>query len=186
MTGAVVTTPAPLSARAPVRLLVRFLPLLVAAAVFGVGASMIDGSAVGALRDDSMYLELAKALATGNGYRWLNLPGMPAATHFPPGYPAVLAVLWLMAPSFPANVVLFKLANTVFATLSAVCLARFVRQRFDLGEVASPLFALAATLAVPMLTLATQVMSEPLFLLGVVTTLLLAEEIGRASCRERV
>ena len=177
MTGAVVTTPAPLSARAPARLLVRLLPLIAAAAVFGVGAFMIDGWAVGALRDDSMYLELAKALATGHGYRWLNLPGTPAATHFPPGYPAILAVLWMVAPSFPANVVLFKLANVVFATLSAVCLARLVRRRFEMGEIASQLFALAAVLAVPMLTLATQVMSEPLFLLGVLATLLVAEAV---------
>ena len=177
MTGAVVTTPAPLSARAPARLLVRFLPLLAAAVVFGVGAFMIDGWAVGALRDDSMYLELAKALATGHGYRWLNLPGAPAATHFPPAYPAVLALLWTVAPSFPANVLLFKLANTVFATLSAVSLARFVRRRFEMGEVGAQLFALAAALAVPMLTLATQVMSEPLFLLGLVTTLLVAEAV---------
>lgn len=177
MTGAVVTTPAPLSARAPVRLLARYLPLLAAAAVFAVGALMIDGSAVGALRDDSMYLELAKALATGHGYRWLNLPGAPAATHFPPGYPAVLALLWRMAPNFPANVVLFKLANTVFATLSALFLARFVRRRFDMSELAAPLFALAAVLAVPVMTLATQVMSEPLFLLGLVATVLVAEDV---------
>ena len=178
MTGAVVTTPAPLSARSPARVVVRFLPLLAAAAVFAVGVFMIDGWAVGALRDDSMYLELAKALATGHGYRWLNLPGAPAATHFPPGYPAVLAMLWMVAPSFPANVVLFKLANTVFAALAAVGVARFVRRRFGMGEIAAQLFALAAVLAVPMLTLATQVMSEPLFLLGLVTTLLVAEAVN--------
>jgi len=177
VTGAVVTTPAPLSARAPLRLVIRLLPLLAAATVFGVGASMIDGWAVGALRDDSMYLELAKALATGHGYHWLNLPGAPAATHFPPGYPAVLALLWMVAPNFPANVVLFKLANTLFATLSAVCLTRFVRRRFEMSEVAAPLFAVAAILAVPMLTLATQVMSEPLFLLALITTLLVAEDV---------
>lgn len=177
MTGAVVTTPAPLSARAPLRLVIRFLPLVAAATVFGVGAWMIDGWAVGALRDDSMYLELAKSLATGHGYRWLNLPGTPAATHFPPGYPVVLALLWMVAPSFPANVVLFKLANTLFATLSAVCIARFVRRRFAWSEIAAPVFAVAAVLAVPLLTLATQVMSEPLFLLALIITLLVAEDV---------
>ncbi|HKN68407.1 MAG TPA: hypothetical protein VJW73_19115 [Gemmatimonadaceae bacterium] len=178
MTGAVVTTPAPLATRSPVQLLVRLLPLLTAAAVFGMGLSMIDGSAVGALRDDSMYLELAKALATGHGYRWLNLPGSPAATHFPPGYPTVLALLWMLAPSFPANVVLFKLVNTLFATLTAVCMARLVRRRFDMSDVAAHLFAAVAVLAIPVLTLATQVMSEPLFLLCVVGTLLVAENVA--------
>ena len=176
MTGAVVTIPRPLSARSPARVLLRYLPLLAAAAVFAIGATMIDGPAVGALRDDSMYVELAKALATGQGYHWLNLPGAPAATHFPPGYPAVLALLWMVAPGFPANVVLFKLANTVFAALSAVRLARFVRRRFALSEVGAQLFALAAIVAVPMLTLATQVMSEPLFLLALLATLTVAED----------
>jgi hypothetical protein len=177
VTGAVVTTPASLSARSPAQLLVRWLPLFTAAAVFGMGLSMIDGSAVGALRDDSMYLELAKALATGHGYRWLNLPGSPAATHFPPGYPTVLALLWMVAPSFPANVVLFKLANTLFATLAAVAISRLVRRRFELGDVPAHLFAAAAVLAIPVLTLATQVMSEPLFLLCLVATLLVAEDV---------
>ena len=177
MTGAVVTIPAPLATRSPLHVLLRLLPLLAATAVFGMGLSMIDGSAVGALRDDSMYLELAKALATGHGYRWLNLPGSPAATHFPPGYPAVLALLWMAAPSFPANVVLFKLANTLFATLAAVCMARLVRRRFAMSDVAAHLFAVAAVLAIPVLTLATQVMSEPLFLLCLVATLLVAEDV---------
>ena len=177
MTGAVVTVPAPLSARSPARVLVRYLPLLAAAAVFAIGATMIDGQAVGALRDDSMYVELAKALATGQGYRWLNLPGAPAATHFPPGYPAVLALLWMVAPGFPANVLLFKLANTLFAALSSVCMARFVKRRFAVSDVGAQLFALAAILAVPMLTLATQVMSEPLFLLALVATLTYAEDV---------
>ena len=42
---------------------------------------------VGAFQDDAMYTVLAKSLAEGKGYRFLNLPGEPNATHFPPGYP---------------------------------------------------------------------------------------------------
>src|ERR1051325_3241314 len=85
------------------------MTLLVGAAVLAVGVALVDGLPVGVTNDDGMYVILAKSLATGHGYRWLNLPGAPAATHFPPGYPAMLALLWLIAPRLPANVVLLKL-----------------------------------------------------------------------------
>jgi hypothetical protein len=96
------------------------LPAFVGAAVFIVGALIVDGLPVGVTHDDSMYVVLAKSLATGHGYRWLNIPGAPPATHYPPGYPAVLALLWLMFPTFPASVVAFKLANAAFMGLAAV------------------------------------------------------------------
>ena len=157
--------------------LARVLPWLAGAIVFGVGASAVDGQPLGVLRDDAMYVLLAKSIATGHGYRWLNLPGTPAAIHFPPGYPAFLAVLWWMAPAFPANVVLFKLANSLLAGLSAVGVARFVRSRFGTSELAAQGIALAGLLPVPMVSLATQVLSEPLFFAVAVVTLLRAERV---------
>ena len=99
------------------------MTLLVGAAVLAVGAALVDGLPVGVTNDDGMYVILAKSLATGHGYRWLNLPGTPAATHFPPGYPAVLALIWLLAPSFSANVILFKLANASFMAVAAAAIA---------------------------------------------------------------
>ena len=56
-----------------------------------VGVAVTDNYHVGVFHDDSMYVILARSLATGEGYRYLNLPGAPEATHFPPGYPALLA-----------------------------------------------------------------------------------------------
>jgi hypothetical protein len=155
----------------------KLLPWLACLVVFAVGALAIDGQPVGVLRDDSMYVQLAKSLATGHGYRWLNLPGTPAATHFPPGYPAVLAFLWRVAPDFPANVLLFKLANTLFAATAAFGVGLLVRSRFGSSTLGAQLFAVAAMVAIPMLTLTTQVMSEPLFLAMLVLTLLLAERV---------
>ena len=157
--------------------LARALPWLAGVVVFAVGAFAVDGQPVGVLRDDAMYVLLAKSLANGHGYRWLNLPGTPAAIHFPPGYPVLLAVLWWIAPAFPANIVLFKLANSLLAGLSAVGIARFVRSRLETSEWAAQSIALAAMLPVPMLSLATQVLSEPLFFVLVVSTLLLAERV---------
>jgi hypothetical protein len=48
----------------------------------------------GADYDSGIYLDLARSLATGHGYRHLLLPGAPHGVHFPPLYPAVLAP-WL-------------------------------------------------------------------------------------------
>ena len=153
------------------------MTLLVGAAVLVVGIALVDGLPVGATNDDGMYVILAKSLATGHGYRWLNLPGTPAATHFPPGYPLVLALLWLMAPVFPANVILFKLANALFMAVAAAATFSLARRRLEMSDAAAAAVTLGATLGIPMLTLSTIVMSEALFLALLVPALILAERI---------
>ena len=177
MTSATAPVAAIPADRATQASLSRFFPLLAGIVVFAVGALIVDGQPVGAIRDDSMYVLLAKALATGQGYRWLHLPGTPAAIHFPPGYPAVLALLWTLFPGFPGNVIVFKLANALFAALAAIGVARLVRTRFEMSEMSAQAIAIAALLASPVLTLVARVMSEPLFLALLVPTLILAETI---------
>ena len=84
---------------------------LVGALAVAAGVAAIDLRPVGVLHDDAMYVILARSLATGQGFRYLNLPGSPPATHFPPGYPALLAVISWFTPSFPANIAAFKLVK---------------------------------------------------------------------------
>jgi hypothetical protein len=43
----------------------------------------------------------AKSLATGEGYRQVNLPWRPLATKYPPIYPLYLAIAWRLEPRFP-------------------------------------------------------------------------------------
>lgn len=150
--------------------------------VLMLAARAVTPYPVGAVPDEAVYVVLGKALATGQGYRYLNLPGAPAATHFPPGYPALLALLWRAVPSFPANVLLFKLVNAVLVAVAAVGVARWVRQRFDFSPVAAGAFAVVSTAAVPMLVLSALVMSEPCFLALLLPALLVAERAtdGRA------
>ncbi len=160
-------------------------PLLAGIIVLVVGVALIDAVPIGGIFDDAAYVILAKSIATGQGFRWLNVPGAPAATHFPPGYPVVLAALWKILPRFPANVLLFKVANAVFLSVAAAGVAVFARRRLGFSPIASLVLTLAGTLAVPMLFLSTQVLSEPLFLALLVPTLLFAERVvegdGRAS-----
>ena len=91
----------------------RLLPVLVTAFAVAVALWASSPYAVGVFHDDGVYTILGKSIATGQGYRFLHLPGAPAATHYPPGYPLLLALLWKIAPSFPENVPVFLFANAV-------------------------------------------------------------------------
>ncbi|MEP6989660.1 MAG: hypothetical protein ABJA80_01930 [bacterium] len=128
-----------------------------------IGVVAMDRSPVGAAVDDAMYVILAKSLATGQGYRSLNLPGQPQNTHFPPGYPAVLSVLWRAAPAFPANLIVFRLFNILCIAVAAVATARFVASRGVRGGWAFGIGAVTAV-SVPLLVLGGLLLSEPLFI----------------------
>jgi hypothetical protein len=130
---------------------------------------------VGVFQDDGLYVILAKSLATGEGYRFLNLPGAPNATHYPPGYPAFLAVLWKLYPDFPGNVTLFKFANAALIGLATALVCRFAMTRMALGSGAALAAAILFTACTPVLLLSVMVMSEPLFLAVLLASLLLAE-----------
>jgi hypothetical protein len=146
------------------QLLRAFAPLLAAALVCAVAASLVAPYPVGIFHDDGVYLVLAKALASGNGYRYLHLPGAPLATHYPPGYPLLLALLWTLAPHFPSNLTIILLANAALLGLVAWGSARYLIDRLEWPSLAATAFALVATLSLPLIQLATLVMSEVLFL----------------------
>ena len=44
--------------------------------------------------DGAGYAVLAESLASGRGYREIDIPDAPRHAHFPPGYPLTLAALW--------------------------------------------------------------------------------------------
>jgi hypothetical protein len=121
----------------------RVLPVVLLGLVMLVAVLTITPWPVGAFQDDAIYTILAKALATGEGYRMINLPGSPHATHYPPGYPFFLSLLWRLSPSFPDNIVLFKFANAVWLSLAALGCWAFARIR--LGWAPLPAAAAAAS-----------------------------------------
>lgn len=153
----------------------RLVPWLVALAAFAAAVAAIEPWPVGVFQDDGIYVVLAKALATGEGYRYLNMPGAPNATHYPPLYPALLALLWKAFPSFPENVTLFKFANAAMLGGAAALYLRFARERLALGTVAAALAVVAFTACAPVVLLTVMVLSEPMFLLGLAGTLLVCE-----------
>jgi len=62
-----------------------WLPRLIGALTLVAGVHAIEPLPVGVFYADAQYMILAKSLVTGQGYRFLNLPGAPFGTHFPPG-----------------------------------------------------------------------------------------------------
>jgi len=83
----------------------------------------------GTYHDDAIYVATAKALAEGRGYRLINLPAAPLQTKYPVLYPALLALIWKLWPSFPDNLwamqALSLLAGGALTGLSYLYLVRF-------------------------------------------------------------
>jgi hypothetical protein len=141
----------------------RLVPLALMVAVLLVAILSITPWPVGAYEDDAIYTLLARSLASGEGYRMINLPDAPHATHYPPGYPFVLSLLWRIWPEFPDNVVVFKFANAVLLAVGAFGLYWFARARLAWPVLAAAAVAAIGTASITMLQLAGLVLSEPLF-----------------------
>ena len=152
-------------------------------AVAAVVALNLTRSLVGVFYDDGVYLALAKSLAEGHGYRLLYLPGTPGAVHYPFLYPAFLAALWRLAPAFPANVALFKAANAVLLGLFAALLVLYLRSRAAQPAWRIALFVVAVATALPLVTVATVLFAEPLFLVFAVAACWAADAARAAPAR---
>src|SRR5207247_392209 len=140
----------------------RWLPWVVAALTLAAAIHAIEPLPVGVFYDDAQYVILAKSLATGHGYRFLNLPGAPLATHFPPGYPAFLALLWRISPIFPENVALFKFANALLLALAAQLAYRYATRTLAMPRGLAVAATIAGAATIPSLVLSSAIMSEPL------------------------
>ena len=147
----------------------------VAIVVLAVALLTIGPWPVGVFYDDGIYLILGKSLATGEGLRYLNLPGHPAATHYPPGYPVLLALLWKIAPTFPANVGLFKITNAILLATGCAGLAHYAISRMKLHPIVAAVTVVAFGIAIPVLSMSGVLFSEPLFLALLGPTLLVSE-----------
>ena len=153
----------------------RLTGLIVASIALTITLVALPNWPVGVFQDDAIYVALGKALASGQGYRYVNLPGAPYATHYPPGYPLVLAMLWRLAPQFPQNVAAFTFANAAFLALAAYGSFRFTRDRLGVGALGAGIVAVAGTATVPALSVGVFVLSEPMFMAALFPTLILAE-----------
>ncbi len=123
--------------------------------------------------DDAQYLVLAKSLAAGRGYRLIASPDAPVST-YAPGYPALLAPIWWLKPTFPDGVVFFKIVSVIAALLTIPFLYRFLKDCKGLERGAAGLIVLMTALS-PLTVYYTSrlVMTEPTYILFSVFALLL-------------
>ena len=136
---------------------------LAALAVLSVGLWAIGAAPAGVFYDDGIYLTLGRALSLGEGFRYLNLPGAPAAIHYPPGYPTLLAICWWLGGDLPQVLLLAKVLNAALMAASAGGLVWLL----SVARASAPLAAVgfvAGALAVPVLAVSTIPFSEPMFL----------------------
>ena len=157
----------------------RVVPLLLAALATAVVVMSIQSFPVGVFQDDGIYTVLAKSLATGQGYRYLQMPDAPNATHYPPLYPLFLAGLWKLFPAFPANVAVFKFANAAFIGLTAVMAWVFARRWVGMAPWPAAITVGAFAAGTPMVFLSVMVLSEPLFLAALFPVLMAGERAAR-------
>src|SRR6185503_2082335 len=162
----------------------RAAPVLAIVLAVAAAFNAIDALPVGVFYDDALYTILGKAIASGEGYRYLNIPGTPPATHYPPGYPLLLAMLWRISSGFPENVVLFKSVNALLVGVVAYFTYRFARVRLDSAAWLAAAAAVIATAGIPLLVLSSAVMSEVFFLALLLPWLIAAERsVHRADAR---
>lgn len=152
-------------------------------AAAAVAAALMPHALVGVFYDDGIYAALARSLAEGHGYRLLYLPGAPAAVHYPPLYPAFLALLWRVWPSFPDNVVLFRAANALLLGVFAGGFAAYLARRRALPAPAAALLVAVGATAVPLLSVVTVLFAEPLFLVLALGAWWLADAAAEAEGR---
>lgn len=164
----------------------KLIATILAAVVLVAGYWWMVGGVCGIYHDDAVYVSTAKALAEGQGYRLINLPGAPLQTKYPILYPAILAIIWKLWPSFPNNLVAMQalslLAGGAVAGLAYLYLVRF--GYFTRG-VALGAGLLCAT-SINYLYFSTLTLSEMPFALLLLAALWALEEQVRAPKRSKI
>lgn len=132
---------------------------------------------IGAFQDDATYIVLAQSIVRGDAYGLINVPGAPASTQFPFGFPLLLAPwVWL----FPDNLDVLRLVSLLATCVNAALL--FWGWRY-FSQKRSHWWALAVTglyvLAPLVVDHSRMVMSEPIFLTFCLLALMLAEQAAR-------
>jgi hypothetical protein len=156
--------------------------LAAAAATLAVGLLTLNQALVGVFYDDGLYAGLATALASGLGYVHPNLPGMPAAVHYPPLYPVVLAPFFGVL-SVNGAALAGKLLNALLGTAAAGLIAWHATKTEMLGSSAprwlAPVIVAAAAVAIPVLATQTVLFAEPLFAVLLAILIVLADRVER-------
>jgi len=152
--------------------------LVVTGVALAVGALALNRQLIGVFYDDGLYAGIAIALARGMGYVHPHLPGAPAAVHYPPLWPVLLAPLFAVFP-VDAAALLGKILNLLLAAAGAGLIAWHAARTRLLGDDAPPWLAPvlvgAAAITIPVLAIQAVLFSEPLFGVLLVVAVILTD-----------
>ena len=166
------------SAIAPVILVILII------LIFLVYSSVLSPRSFGYYNDDAIYLSTAKALATGHGYRLIDLPYVPAQTKYPPLFPFLLSLIWRLRPDFPANLTALMMVSVSASLLTAAFTWVYMtRYRYTTGWWALVIVGLAA-INLNTVEFSVGVFSEMVYTMFAVVALVLAEhyeEVDRST-----
>jgi len=139
----------------------------------------------GMMLDDAWYLVLAKSLATGQGYTLINSPTPGIVPIYPPAFPFLLSLLYRLFPQFPENLWLLKSLSVVAMFGAGLAIYSYFTRERNLTPILALSIAAASVFCPSLVFLATSaVMSECLFLLCLVLTVMLIERGVRHGLQE--
>ncbi|HZE93656.1 MAG TPA: hypothetical protein VEZ49_03035 [Gemmatimonadales bacterium] len=142
--------------------------LITGVATLVVGIATLNRALVGVFYDDGLYAGLATALASGLGYVHPNLPGMPppAAVHYPPLYPVVLAPFFGLM-SVGGAALAGKILNALLSAAAAGLIVWHATRTEILGlgvrRWVPAAVVFGAAVAIPVLATQSVLFAEPLF-----------------------
>ncbi|MDO8680603.1 MAG: hypothetical protein Q7R30_18965 [Acidobacteriota bacterium] len=159
---------------------------VIAVAVTAIYALRIDPVA-GLIVDDAWYIVLAKAIAQGDGYRLISSATAQILPAFPPGFPAILSVVFRASPEYPGNLWLLKSVSIVaMLGVGLVTYRYLVRYRSARPPLAAAV-AISTVLSPALVFLATStVMAECVFTLAQLGVVLVIERAARAESAPRM
>jgi len=155
--------------------ILAFLLLLIPSAQFAWRNR--DMPNFGYLHDDALFFVTAQGIAQGHGYRISSLPETPYQTKYPPLYPAYLALIWKLNPSFPGNLATATLLSWPWLALCLV-LALALYQQYGFPIKRALLLTALLGLSPYMVLFGGMLLSEIFFTCFVLTALLLARRGG--------
>ena len=139
--------------------------LLLAVAALGVGVAVWRPLPPGVWHDDGVYLLLGRSLAAGEGLRYVGVPGDLPAPKFPPVYPAVVALAWLLGGDAGGAAAAAVAMNVLFLAAAVGLVGAWAWRGLGLPRVVALAVAGVAGLSVDLWSPALVALSEPLYLL---------------------
>ncbi|MGH7538246.1 MAG: hypothetical protein ACREMF_06405 [Gemmatimonadales bacterium] len=136
-----------------------------------------DLLALGAFNDDGVYTAIGAAIARGHGYRLLHLVGEPVAVKYPPGLPTLLAIPWTIGGSLSAIRTTVGILHPLLCGVAAAQLWWLGRRRLGLSRAVLAMLVIGPFLLAPAIEYYNLALSEPYFVAGWATALVLAARL---------